>query len=89
MKLNEIKNREVFKMEEKKYGELEIEQARLERWPNPYPDRDYLIEIFFPEFTCKCPRSGYPDFAKIYIKYIPEVDSGAKESKAVVEPIPG
>ena len=58
--------------QEKKYGELEIERAKLERWPNPYPNRDYLVEIYFPEFTCKCPRSGYPDFAKIYIKYIPD-----------------
>jgi len=57
---------------EKKYGEREIEEAKLERWENPHPDRDYLIEIYFPEFTCLCPRSGYPDFAKIYIKYVPD-----------------
>ena len=24
-----------------------------------------------PEFTCLCPRSGYPDFATIYLEYIP------------------
>ncbi len=57
---------------EKKYGELEIENAKLERWPNPYPEREYLVEIYFPEFTCRCPRSGYPDFAKIHIRYIPD-----------------
>jgi len=59
-------------MSEKKYGELEIEKAELEAWDNPYPDRDYLIEITFPEFTCLCPRSGYPDFAVIKISYIPK-----------------
>lgn len=55
-----------------KYGEKEIENAVLEPWKNPAPERDYWIEITFPEFTCLCPRSGYPDFAKIKISYIPD-----------------
>jgi len=33
--------------------------------------KDYLIKITLPEFMCKCPRSGYPDFATIYLEYIP------------------
>ncbi len=57
---------------ELKYGEKAIQEAELEPWENPYPDRDYLIEISFPEFTCLCPRSGYPDFATIKISYIPD-----------------
>ncbi len=56
----------------KKYGEIAIAEAQLEAWENPYPDRDYLIEITFPEFTCLCPRSGYPDFAIIKISYLPD-----------------
>jgi 7-cyano-7-deazaguanine reductase len=59
-------------MKKAKYGEKAIEEAKLERWPNPYPDRDYNIEISFPEFTCLCPRSGYPDFATIKIQYRPD-----------------
>jgi len=55
-----------------KYGEKEIQEAKLEPWPNPYPDRNYTIEITFPEFSCLCPRSGYPDYATIRIKYIPD-----------------
>ncbi len=55
-----------------KYGEKAIAKAKLERWPNPYSDRDYSIDINFPEFTCLCPRSGYPDFAIIKINYIPD-----------------
>ncbi len=55
-----------------KYGEKAISEAELEAWDNPYPDRDYEIEITFPEFTCLCPRSGYPDFATIRIRYIPD-----------------
>jgi len=54
-----------------KYGEKSIKHARLEIWENPHPERDYEIDISFPEFTCLCPRSGYPDFATIRIKYVP------------------
>jgi len=55
-----------------KYGEKAIKNPKIEVWDNPYRDRDYKIEISFPEFTCLCPRSGYPDFATIKINYIPD-----------------
>ena len=55
----------------RKYGERAIKDIKLEAWDNPYPERDYKIEISFPEFTCLCPRSGYPDFATFIINYIP------------------
>ena len=55
-----------------KYGKKAITRVKLERWENPYPDRDYTIDISFAEFTCLCPRSGYPDFAIIKIDYIPD-----------------
>ena len=58
-------------MNKTKYGEKKISKARLEKWPNPYSDRDYTIDIDFSEFTCLCPRSGYPDFAKITLTYQP------------------
>lgn len=54
-----------------KYGEKAIRKAALEIWENPTPGRDYEICIEFPEFTCLCPRSGYPDFATIKIRYVP------------------
>lgn len=59
-------------MARKKYGEKEIEKVKLELWDNPHEERDYEIDISFSEFTCLCPRSGYPDFATIKIKYIPD-----------------
>ncbi len=59
-------------MAELKYGEKAIAEASLEVWDNPTPERDYEIDITFPEFTCLCPRSGYPDFATIRIRYIPD-----------------
>lgn len=55
-----------------RYGEKAIKRVRLEIWENPHPDRDYEIDISFPEFTCLCPRSGYPDYANIKIKYVPD-----------------
>ena len=54
-----------------KYGTKAIKRTGLEFWDNPSPDRDYSIEISSPEFTCLCPRSGYPDFATIRITYVP------------------
>ncbi|HHG74158.1 MAG TPA: NADPH-dependent 7-cyano-7-deazaguanine reductase QueF [Persephonella sp.] len=57
---------------ELKYGEKEIKEAKLEKWPNPNPEKNYTINITFPEFTCLCPRSGYPDFATIRITYVPD-----------------
>ena len=57
---------------EKKYGGKEAGGAALEPWPNPTPERDYEVDISFPEFTCLCPRSGYPDFATIKIVYTPD-----------------
>jgi|TARA_B100001964_G_C14260218_1_gene614973 7-cyano-7-deazaguanine reductase len=55
-----------------KYGEVEIKKSELQVWDNPTPGRDYCIEIVFPEFTCLCPNSGYPDFATIKIIYTPD-----------------
>ncbi len=54
------------------YGARAIAENTLERWPNPDPDQRYRITLSFPEFTCLCPRSGYPDFATIRIVYDPD-----------------
>jgi 7-cyano-7-deazaguanine reductase len=57
---------------EVKYGEREIEQGSLITFPNPRPGRRFTIQISLPEFTCKCPFSGYPDFATIEVTYVPD-----------------
>ena len=57
--------------EEILYGEREIASGGLICFPNPNRERDYEISIDFPEFTCKCPFSGYPDFATLRIVYQP------------------
>jgi 7-cyano-7-deazaguanine reductase len=43
----------------------------LETFANPQTNRDYTIRITIPEFTCLCPKTGQPDFATIYIDYVP------------------
>jgi 7-cyano-7-deazaguanine reductase len=54
------------------YGERQIAEARLEAVPNPASDSDYLICCETPEFTCLCPRSGFPDFATLRLRYVPD-----------------
>ena len=44
----------------------------LESFDNPNINKDYLIKIKVPEFTCLCPKTGQPDFAIVCIKYIPK-----------------
>ncbi len=57
-----------------KYGEKEIFEFDVEKdlevWPNKHK-KNYVIKITLPEFACLCPRSGYPDFATIYLDYSP------------------
>lgn len=45
---------------------------KLEVVPNQYPDREYEVAISCPEFTAVCPKTGQPDFATIYITYVPD-----------------
>jgi len=47
-------------------------RRELETFNNPNPGRDYSIRITIPEFTCLCPKTGQPDFATLYIDYIPD-----------------
>lgn len=43
----------------------------LECFPNRYPQHAYVVELDCPEFTCLCPITGQPDFARITIRYSP------------------
>jgi len=45
--------------------------ADLATFENPKPGRDFTIRIDIPEFTCLCPMTGQPDFAKLIIEYVP------------------
>ena len=43
----------------------------LETFDNKHPGRDYFVKFNCPEFTSLCPITGQPDFATIYISYVP------------------
>lgn len=45
---------------------------KLETFPNPHSERNYIIEMDCPEFTSVCPKTGQPDFGTIRISYVPD-----------------
>lgn len=47
------------------------EPSVLETFENSHPQRDYMVTFRCPEFTTLCPITGQPDFATLYINYIP------------------
>ncbi len=53
----------------------------LESFVNKHPDNDYFVKFNCPEFTSLCPMTGQPDFATIYISYVP--DERLVESKSL------
>jgi|SRR5574344_915402 7-cyano-7-deazaguanine reductase len=53
----------------------------LETFENRHPDNDYWVKFNCPEFTSLCPITGQPDFASIYISYVP--DKKMVESKSL------
>ena len=53
----------------------------LEAFNNKHPENDYFVKFNAPEFTSLCPVTGQPDFATIYINYIP--DKKLVESKSL------
>ncbi|MBQ9698608.1 MAG: NADPH-dependent 7-cyano-7-deazaguanine reductase QueF [Acidaminococcaceae bacterium] len=53
----------------------------LEYFQNKHPENDYFVKFNCPEFTSLCPKTGQPDFATIYISYVP--DQKLVESKSL------
>lgn len=45
----------------------------LETFENKHQDHDYMVTFRCPEFTTLCPITGQPDFATLYINYVPNV----------------
>ncbi len=45
----------------------------LETFVNKHQENDYWVKFNCPEFTSLCPMTGAPDFATIYISYIPDI----------------
>ena len=55
-----------------KESKIVVPDKKLLSFPNPHPERDYLISFEIPEFTCVCPKTGQPDFATMYVDYYPD-----------------
>lgn len=53
----------------------------LEAFDNRHPEVDYFVKFNCPEFTSLCPMTGQPDFATIYLSYVP--DQKLVESKSL------
>lgn len=45
----------------------------LEVFENRHKENDYFVKFNCPEFTSLCPITGQPDFASIYISYVPDI----------------
>ena len=59
----------------------DYDPSLLETFVNKHPDRDYFVKFNCPEFTSLCPMTGQPDYATIYISYVP--DERMVESKSL------
>lgn len=53
----------------------------LETFENKHPENDYFVKFNCPEFTALCPITAQPDFATLYISYVP--DERMVESKSL------
>ncbi|PYZ96849.1 NADPH-dependent 7-cyano-7-deazaguanine reductase QueF [Alteribacter lacisalsi] len=60
---------------------MDYDPSVLEAFENVHPYRDYFVKFNCPEFTSLCPKTGQPDFATVYISYIP--DKKMVESKSL------
>jgi 7-cyano-7-deazaguanine reductase len=52
-------------------GIRRLKTPEIEVWENKYPDKEYVVQLEVPEFTCICPKTGLPDFAVLTIEYSP------------------
>jgi len=74
-------NENLTKLGKKTDYKFDYNPELLETFLNKHPDNDYFVKFNCPEFTSLCPITGQPDFATIYISYIP--DQKMVESKSL------
>lgn len=53
---------------------IEYTPSVLETFKNDHPEREYFVNFHCPEFTTLCPMTNQPDFATIFISYVPQVE---------------
>jgi 7-cyano-7-deazaguanine reductase len=69
---HELENISLLGSQNVKY-KTQYDPGVLETFDNKHPDLDYFVKFNCPEFTSLCPITGQPDFATIYISYMPEI----------------
>lgn len=69
---NELEDITLLGNEKNKYP-MDYAPQMLEIFINKHQDNDYFVKFNCPEFTSLCPITGQPDFATIYISYVPNV----------------
>jgi 7-cyano-7-deazaguanine reductase len=72
MKMRETEGLTLLGNKNVKY-DTEYNPGLLETFENKHPENDYWVKFNCPEFTSLCPITGQPDFATIYISYVPSV----------------
>ena len=72
MKMREKENLTKLGREKTEY-KMDYDPSVLEAFSNRQPERDYFVKFNCPEFTSLCPITGQPDFATLYISYVPDV----------------
>lgn len=78
--MNKIEGLSLLGNQQVKYADNYAPEI-LEAFANKFPEKDYFVKFNCPEFTSLCPITGQPDFAAIYIAYIP--DKKLVESKSL------
>jgi len=49
-----------------------LKTPKIDVWKSKYPDKEFIVKIETDEFSCICPKTGLPDYAKIRIEYVPD-----------------
>lgn len=81
MKQDITKNLTKLGSKETKYEYENPSADILEVFANQFPNRDYVTEFIFNEFTSLCPKTGQPDFATISVRYV--ADKHCIETKSL------
>ncbi|KAF0092488.1 MAG: 7-cyano-7-deazaguanine reductase [Fusobacteria bacterium] len=71
-KPEDLKDLTLLGSQNTKYG-YNYNPGILETFDNKHQNNDYFVKFNFPEFTSLCPITGQPDFASIYISYVPNI----------------
>lgn len=79
--MSEQKDLYLTQLGQKTNYEFQYNSNLLEAFDNKHLDTDYFVKFNCPEFTSLCPITGQPDFATIYISYVP--DQKLVESKSL------